>query len=237
MSRLRGNTPENRVDFQLWSTTVTLVVTEARRSPAARAELDAELAAVEAACSRFRADSEISMLLRKPIVDAQLSPVLNEAISAAFRAAARIAARTGGGVLVSLGGDIAVAGSAPVGGWRVAIGDDHRTAETAPDTMVAISGGGLATSSITARSWPTAGGARHHLIDPRTGENPPPWWRTVSVAAGSALAANAAATAAVILGEQVAHWLTTRRLPARLVRVDGSAVTTVGWPDQEEQAA
>ena len=40
---------------------------------------------------------------------------------AADRAAARIARSVGGGVLVGLGGDIAVAGEAPDGGWRIAV--------------------------------------------------------------------------------------------------------------------
>jgi thiamine biosynthesis lipoprotein len=156
---------------------------------------------------------------------------------AADRAARRIAERTGGGVLVGLGGDIAAAGPAPADGWSIAIADDHRTAEATPDTLVAIRGGGLATSSITSRSWPTGRGLRHHLIDPRTGDNPDPYWRTVSVAAGSALWANAAATAAIILGEEATDWLTDRRLPTRLVRIDGSVFTTCGWPDEAPRAA
>ncbi|MGH3625944.1 MAG: FAD:protein FMN transferase, partial [Sciscionella sp.] len=40
-------------------------------------------------------------------------------------AAARIAKMTGCGVLVGLGGDIAVAGKPPAGGWQVSIGEDH----------------------------------------------------------------------------------------------------------------
>jgi thiamine biosynthesis lipoprotein len=135
-----------------------------------------------------------------------------------------------------LGGDIAVAGSAPADGWSIAIGDDHRTAEAAPDALVAIRGGGLATSSIVARRWLTNRGPRHHLIDPRTGENPHPYWRTVSVAAGTALAANAAATAAIILGERATNWLSSRRLPARLVGVDDAISTTCGWPDESAKA-
>ena len=44
---------------------------------------------------------------------------------AADRCAELIAGRLGCGVLVSLGGDIAVAGPAPEGGWRVRVTDDH----------------------------------------------------------------------------------------------------------------
>ena len=38
----------------------------------------------------------------------------------------------GCGVLVSLGGDIATAGPAPAGGWRIHVTDDHRSDATAP---------------------------------------------------------------------------------------------------------
>ena len=42
---------------------------------------------------------------------------------AADQAAARLAAELGGGILVSLGGDISVAGQAPAGGWPVRVQD------------------------------------------------------------------------------------------------------------------
>ena len=45
---------------------------------------------------------------------------------AADRAALAAAERTGAGIFVSLGGDIAIAGAAPLGGWPVRIADDHR---------------------------------------------------------------------------------------------------------------
>lgn len=69
---------------------------------------------------------------------------------AADVAAARIAGWYDGGVLVGIGGDIAVAGRAPDGGWRIAVADDHR-AETASFQTVSIESGGLATSSTTVR--------------------------------------------------------------------------------------
>ncbi|SDP38783.1 thiamine biosynthesis lipoprotein [Nakamurella panacisegetis] len=299
-----------RVDFEIWSTTATLVVTDARDLDRARAELDAELAAMDLACSRFRPDSEINRLLRTPGVEVELSPVLNDALTAALRlaratdhlvdptvaaavialgydrdirqvrdrelpfvtcgplaapgawlvdhdreahtvtvpvgvgldlgatakplaadrAAARIAAVTGGGVLVGLGGDIAVAGEPAEPGWTIAVGDDHRTSETRPDVTVTIRDGGLATSSVMGRRWPTSRGERHHLIDPRTGDNPDSPWRTVSVTARSAAEANAAATAAIILGDRAPAWLAELGLPARLVALDGETRRIAGWP-------
>ncbi|HEX5193933.1 MAG TPA: FAD:protein FMN transferase, partial [Solirubrobacteraceae bacterium] len=48
-----------------------------------------------------------------------------KALAADMAAAAALAA-AGCGVLVSLCGDVAVAGAAPAGGWRVRVVDDHR---------------------------------------------------------------------------------------------------------------
>jgi thiamine biosynthesis lipoprotein len=149
---------------------------------------------------------------------------------AADRAATQIAEQLRCGALVSLGGDVAVAGETPRGGWRVAIGESHRTAEQHRDDMVAITSG-LATSSIAVRRWrDPAGGTAHHIIDPRTGANPPACWRTVSAVAASCVDANAATTAAIVLGPQAPGWLRARRIPARLTGTDCSVVTVSGWP-------
>jgi FAD:protein FMN transferase len=146
---------------------------------------------------------------------------------AADRAATALSSELGCGVLVSLGGDIAIAGEPPSGGWCIGIGDDSTKAST---TRVIVHGGGLATSSVTTRRWPTDRGEMHHLIDPRTGRPSATAWKTVSVAAGNCLDANVASTAAVILGAAAPAWLAERRLPARLVAVDGSVTTVAGWP-------
>jgi thiamine biosynthesis lipoprotein len=158
----------------------------------------------------------------------------------ADRAARRITERTGAGCLVSLGGDIAVGGPAPEGGWRIRVEDvtgDPAAPPTGPSTVVTITGGGLATSSTQARRWTSGGVALHHLLDPRTGLPPAPAWRTVSVAAGSCLDANTVSTAAVVRGDAVWPWLRRTGLPARLVPVDGAVRTTGGWPADEEAAA
>jgi thiamine biosynthesis lipoprotein len=64
-----------------------------------------------------------------------------------------------------------------------------------------------------------------------------PVWRTVSVAAGSCLSANAASTAAIVLGREAPQWLRARRLPARLVDMDGRVSVVAGWPEPELVAA
>ena len=87
---------------------------------------------------------------------------------AADRAAVRAAGVSGCGVLVSLGGDIAVGGDAPEGGWPIGIADDH-AAEPEPGETIIIASGGLATSSTTVRRWTRGGVPVHHIVDPRTG--------------------------------------------------------------------
>ena len=158
---------------------------------------------------------------------------------AADRSAARIATSTGSGVLVSLGGDIAVAGPAPDGGWRIRVQDvtgapGDRPA--GPYAQIAIRDGGLATSSTAARRWQRGGDVLHHILDPRTGLPAEPVWRTVSVAAGSCADANAASTAAVIRGRRALGWLAQLALPARLVDATGVVFTVAGWPDNSEAA-
>jgi thiamine biosynthesis lipoprotein len=153
---------------------------------------------------------------------------------AADRAATKIAWELGCGVLVSLGGDTAVAGPSPDGGWRIRV-QDKTTLPDAPvdgtSQVVSITDGGLATSSTAARRWRRGGDVLHHILDPRTGRPAKPVWRTVSVAAGTCADANTAATAAVIRGRQSLSWLTALQLPARLVEQDGTVHVLNAWPE------
>ena len=118
----------------------------------------------------------------------------------ADRAAAAVAVVTGSGVLVNLGGDIAVAGEPPAEGWVIRIADRHDADAGDPAVTVAIRSGGLATSGTAARRWERGGRQLHHIVDPATGTPAARCWRTVSVTAETCLAANTASTAAIILG-------------------------------------
>jgi thiamine biosynthesis lipoprotein ApbE len=301
-------------------TSVHLLVTDLRALAAARRMLTEDLAALDAACSRFRADSEIVALDNAPqdghgrTCPVPVSPVLAEALAvalraarltdgdvdptvggalsaagydrdfalvqrdgppvrltvrsipgwraieldgaaglvsvpagtrldlgatakawAADRAAARIAAELGCGVLVNLGGDIAVGGPAPRGGWRIRVQDVTGRPEdppAGPSAVIALRTGGLATSSTAARRWRRGGDVLHHILDPRSGRPAVPVWRTASVAAASCADANAASTAAIIRGEAALAWLTGLGLPARLVAESGAVVTLGGWPPE-----
>lgn len=149
---------------------------------------------------------------------------------AADLAALRIASRAGCGVLVGLGGDLAAAGPPPAGGWRVRVTDDHAGG---PGAIVTIESGGLATSGTARRRWRRGRLECHHLVDPRTGLPVVGPWRTVSVAAGSCVDANTAATAAFVLGSDGPDQLAAARLPARLVGMDGAVHAVAGWPTEE----
>ena len=127
-------------------------------------------------------------------------------------------------VLVEIGGDLAVHGNAP--GWNVVVAERAG----ASGQLVLVRHGGLATSTTTVRRWRRAGQPMHHIVDPTTGAPTDGPWRTVTVHAQSALAANTASTAAIVLGDAALDWLTTRRLAARLVARDGSVVATEWWP-------
>ena len=149
---------------------------------------------------------------------------------AADRCARRVNAETGASALVNLGGDIAVSGPSPAGGWPILVTDDHRSDVTAAGQRVALAAGGLATSSTTVRRWQAGGREVHHIVDPRTGVPAGEVWRTVSVAAASCVDANVASTSAIVRGEGAIASLERAGLPARLVRRDGTTVTTCGWP-------
>jgi FAD:protein FMN transferase len=136
------------------------------------------------------------------------------------------------GALVSLGGDVAVAGIPPAVGWAVRIADDHASPLVGPGPVVSIVQGGLASSGTHVRCWTTAGGELHHIVDPRTGRPADTPWRTVTVAAPSCVDANAASTAAIVLGDGAHAWLAEAGLPARLAAEDGCVTTVAGWPKE-----
>ena len=302
------------MDFGALGTGVRVLTTSASTLEAARAGVVRELAAIDEACSRFRDDSEVSLLQRAGGREVQVSSLLTEALAASLRAArmtggavdptvggamrrigydrdfadvagdggpvqvvveavpgwrlieldeqrARVRIPDGleldlgsmakalaadraataavravgqGGVLVSLGGDIAVAGTPPEGGWRVLVTDDHAASLDAAGQVISLAAGGLATSSTTVRRWRRGSAILHHIIDPMTGLPATETWRTVSVVAATCVDANTAATAAIVWGARALDWLARHQLPARLVGVDGQVIRVAGWPEETD---
>ena len=145
--------------------------------------------------------------------------------------AARAAATaTRGGVLVSLGGDIAVAGPPPAAGWPVQVSEDSGAPLNGREQTVTIADGGIATSSTTVRRWTRGGVELHHIIDPATGSPVDGPWRTATVVAATCVDANIASTAAIVMGDRAMAWLERLGLAARLVGQDGAVATTRSWP-------
>ena len=154
---------------------------------------------------------------------------------AADRAAHLARAAIGsGGILVSLGGDIAVAGTCPIGGWPILVAEDCTVPLDTAGEVVMIEDGGLATSSPRVRRWTRGGVEMHHIIDPGTGAPVRGPWRMATVAAATCLEANAAATAAIVKGHDAVSWLEEHGLPARLVADDGEVAIVGGWPSSGE---
>ncbi len=300
------------VSFPALGTTAVVVVADPGAADAAVAAVEQEVSAIDRACSRFRPDSELTLLNSRAGTTTPVSPLLLESVEVALRAARRSDGlvdptvggamrvlgydrdfasmeKTGGslvvsvgqvpgwrlvaldgerstvsipagveldlgatakalcadraaaaafestgtGVLVSLGGDMAVAGPPPDGGWSVLVTDDHAAPLDAPGQQVAIRSGGLATSGITVRHWARGERQLHHLVNPATGLPAEACWRTVTVTAQTCVDANTASTAAVILGPPAPAWLSGQGLPARLVGIDGTVTTVSGWPASE----
>lgn len=134
-----------------------------------------------------------------------------------------VASSLAGGI-VDLGGDIAVRGEPPEGGpWLVAVADPRRTGETL--AVLALDGGGVATSGRDARRFGPAG-SLHHLIDPESGESALGGPLTVTVVAPDPVAAEVNATTLAIagLGEAEAYIAARPRISALYVPHTGPAV-------------
>src|SRR5207245_333549 len=169
--------------------------------------VDEILRAIDAAASRFRANSELSRLNADPGREVAVSPLLAQAVAAAMRGA-RL---TGGAVAPTVGLALRLAGY--------------------DSDLAAVPGsGGLASSSTTVRRWSRGGVVLHHIIDPSTGMPVKSVWRTATVAAASCVDANIASTAAIVKGRSAVPWLNMLRLPARLVDREGGILRTAGWP-------
>ncbi len=152
----------------------------------------------------------------------------------ADRAAARIAEQLGSGVLVSIGGDIAVAGEPPPEGWAIGIAVDSAAGPDDVDQTIAIRQGGLASSSTEVRTWEMGTSKVHHIVDPATGRSSNPYWRLVSAVGACCVDANALSTAAIVWGDQALERLRPYDHAARLLRHDGMVFVVGGWPAVEQ---
>lgn len=129
------------------------------------------------------------------------------------------------GVLVNLGGDIVFAGTPGEDhAWLIAI-EDERVSVDHPDRVIrqleferGIEHGAVATSTTLKRVW---GNGRHHLIDPRTGDVARADLVQATVVDDFGWRAEAAATAALLLGAgRAPQWLNDLDLVSVLLTRD-----------------
>lgn len=128
--------------------------------------------------------------------------------------------------LVNAGGDLAVQGSLPFGDtWPIEIAG-RRANWTIP-----LRYGALATSGISRRQWRRGGQARHHLLDPRTGEPVANDLWSVTVVAPTCEQAEVAAKAAFVAGPRAgAALLHSYQLAGLFTLKDGTWRAVGSWP-------
>ncbi|MDQ6899146.1 MAG: FAD:protein FMN transferase, partial [Candidatus Dormibacteraeota bacterium] len=116
--------------------------------------------------------------------------------------------------LVNLGGDLCARGAGPDGaGWPVQMGG----------VTLLLRDQAAATSSSLRRSWSSAAGRQHHLIDPGTGRPSESDLAEVSVVATTALAAEMWAKTGLLLGSEQAPLALTGRTLGYWLKGQGEA--------------
>jgi len=128
--------------------------------------------------------------------------------------------------LVSAGGDLAVLGLPPDRpAWDVLVGGDPH------GPVVPLARGALATSGSARRRWRQGNVARHHLVDPGTGEPAVSGLREVTVAAGTCRIAEVGATVAFVAGPRLGPALLERLgVAGLLVTAAGEHIRVGRWP-------
>jgi thiamine biosynthesis lipoprotein len=131
-----------------------------------------------------------------------------------------------GGALVSVGGDLAAAGTPPTAeGWHVAIEDPSDRARKL--MTLALDVGGVATSSTLTRTWVQEGSRRHHIIDPTTQTCAMTDLAAVTVIARAGWEAEVHATGALLAGsERVLDYLDVHQLDGLAMSLDGTTYTS-----------
>lgn len=138
------------------------------------------------------------------------------------------------GLLVNIGGDLRAAGRAPSphgtldAPWDGPWGIDVALLPTDRTVRWSLREGAVATSSSRRRVWETTSGPAHHVLDPRTGAPAVAPPALVSVHAGAAWWAEAAATALMLLdASERPGWARSAGVAAVVVEDDG-AITGLG---------
>jgi thiamine biosynthesis lipoprotein len=136
-----------------------------------------------------------------------------------------------GGVVVEIGGDVAVRAKNGPEPWAIGIGETLVASGHEP--RVCLENGGIATSSTTTRTWRIGSQLANHIVDPRTGSFATGIYAVATVSAESCLSANAFATAALLWGKDAGYHIAQAGWSARLVQHGGAVEFVGGWPPDD----
>ncbi|WP_042380560.1 FAD:protein FMN transferase [Streptacidiphilus melanogenes] len=145
--------------FPVFGTTAHLLVTDPTRLAPALRLLHAELAAIDAACSRFRADSELSRVNAAAGAAVVVGPLLAEALDVAWQAAAEsggLVDPTVGASVIGLGYDRTFASLRPeqLGAPATSPAPGYRNVEWEPARRrVRLPAGSALDLGATAKAW------------------------------------------------------------------------------------
>ncbi len=138
--------------------------------------------------------------------------------------------------LVDIGGDICVGGTAPSGGWQIALANPFAPADVVG--YVALPWGAIATSSTSARRWQQDAATHHHIVDPSTGTSAESGTVAATVVAGQGWRADALANAAVVMHPKAAlEMLSANGVEAMLVHDTGQLVFTAAMAQATSESA
>ena len=132
------------------------------------------------------------------------------------------------GACVNLGGDLRVSGSNPDGdAWTIAI--EHPSIDEAI-ALIGLHAGAVATSTTLKRRWNVDGQARHHLIDPSTGQPSESDLELTTVIAAEAWIAEVMAKAVLLRGSTRAFDIVDdSQVQALTIDASGVIRTTPGF--------
>jgi FAD:protein FMN transferase len=133
--------------------------------------------------------------------------------------ALRILSRHARACAVSAGGDIVFFGL-PEGQehWTIGLEDPRDPQQNLANLK--IDSGAIATSSVAKRHWTQGTAARHHIIDPRTGEPARSDWLSVTVIAPQATTAEVFAKCLLIAGADQAPAILAQNTQIHFIAVD-----------------
>ncbi|TFD54088.1 FAD:protein FMN transferase [Cryobacterium frigoriphilum] len=133
------------------------------------------------------------------------------------------------GVMAEIGGDIAVAGTAPDGAaWRLGVENPFDLSERS--AVVRLSQGALATSSQRKKRFGTGPGDRHHLLDPARLASAATRIQTVSVIASCGARAEALTKPGFLRSpDDYLAWLPTIGAAGLLIDDAGAQMASENW--------